>query len=97
MNSNDNSNGATCPVVHGGATSATLTEKVWWPKSLNLDILHQHDSKSDPLGKDFNYADAFKTLDLEAVKADLKTLMMLYLLEALELFCRILFFCNARI
>ena len=75
MNSNDNGNGATCPVMHGGATSASLTEKSWWPKSLNLDILHQHDTKSDPLGKNFKYADAFNTLDLEAVKTDLIALM----------------------
>lgn len=75
MNSNDNNNGATCPVMHGGATSASLAEKSWWPKSLNLDILHQHDSKSDPLGKNFKYADAFNTLDLEAVKTDLIALM----------------------
>lgn len=75
MNSKDNNNGATCPVMHGGATSASLAEKSWWPKSLNLDILHQHDSKSDPLGKNFKYADAFNTLDLEAVKTDLIALM----------------------
>ena len=75
MNSNENNNGATCPVMHGGATSASLAEKSWWPKSLNLDILHQHDSKSDPLGKNFKYADAFNTLDLEAVKTDLIALM----------------------
>jgi catalase-peroxidase len=75
MNSNVNGNGATCPVMHGGATSASLTEKNWWPKSLNLDILHQHDTKSDPLGKNFKYADAFNTLDLEAVKTDLIALM----------------------
>ncbi len=74
-NVNGNGNGATCPVMHGGATSASLTEKNWWPKSLNLDILHQHDSKSDPLGKNFKYADAFNTLDLEAVKTDLIALM----------------------
>lgn len=75
MNSNDNNNGATCPVMHGGATSASLAEKSWWPKSLNLDILHQHDSKSDPLGKNFKYVDAFNALDLEAVKTDLIALM----------------------
>ena len=75
MNSNDNNNGATCPVMHGGATSASLAEKSWWPKSLNLDILHQYDSKSDPLGKNFKYADAFNALDLEAVKTDLIALM----------------------
>lgn len=61
--------------MHGGATSASLAEKSWWPKSLNLDILHQHDSKSDPLGKNFKYADAFNALDLEAVKTDLIALM----------------------
>ena len=54
---------------------ASLAEKSWWPKSLNLDILHQHDSKSDPLGKNFKYADAFNALDLEAVKTDLIALM----------------------
>ena len=47
----------------------------WWPKSLNLDILHQHDTKTNPLGADFNYAEEFKKLDLEALKSDLKTLM----------------------
>jgi catalase-peroxidase len=48
----------------------------WWPKALNLDILHQHDSKTNPMGKDFNYADEFKKLDLAAVKNDLKALMI---------------------
>ncbi|MEC4003628.1 catalase/peroxidase HPI [Flavobacterium sp. SUN052] len=47
----------------------------WWPKSLNLDILHQHDAKTNPLGENFNYAEEFKKLDLEAVKTDLKNLM----------------------
>jgi catalase-peroxidase len=47
----------------------------WWPKSLNLDILHQHDQKTNPLGADFNYAEEVKTLDFEAVKADVKALM----------------------
>jgi catalase-peroxidase len=47
----------------------------WWPKSLNLDILHQHDTKTNPLGEEFNYAKEFKKLDLEALKNDLKKLM----------------------
>ena len=44
----------------------------WWPNALNLDILHQHDSKTNPLGENFNYAEEFKKLDLEALKNDLK-------------------------
>ncbi|MCX6074993.1 MAG: catalase/peroxidase HPI [Campylobacterales bacterium] len=55
----------------GGGTS----NQDWWPNQLNLDILHQHSSLSNPLGKDFNYAEAFKTLDLKAVKEDLIAVM----------------------
>lgn len=51
------------------------TNESWWPEALNLDILHQHDTKTNPLGDDFNYADEFKKLDLEALKYDLKQLM----------------------
>ncbi len=69
----DNNKGK-CPVMHGGNTSGN-TNKNWWPENLNLDILHQHDSKTNPLGEDFNYAEEFKKLDLEAVKNDLKALM----------------------
>jgi catalase-peroxidase len=56
------------------ASNAT-SKQDWWPKSLNLDILHQHDTKTNPLGEEFNYATEFKKLDLEAVKNDLKTFM----------------------
>ena len=52
-----------------------VTNQHWWPKALNLDILSQHDTKTNPLGNDFNYAEEFKKLDLEAVKLDLKNLM----------------------
>lgn len=64
-----------CPVMHGGNTVASNTNTDWWPNALNLDILHQHDSKTNPLGEDFDYAQAFKTLDLAAVKNDFKALM----------------------
>ena len=67
-----------CPVMHGGSTSqghSGTTNKDWWPNQLNLAILHQHTPVSNPLGEDFNYAEAFKTLDLAAVKKDLTALM----------------------
>ena len=64
-----------CPVMHGGVTSADMAKMDWWPKALNLDILHQHDTKTNPLGKDFNYREEVKKLDVEALKKDLKALM----------------------
>ncbi len=66
--------GGQCPVMHGGATSLE-TMRQWWPKALNLDILHQHDSKTNPLGAEFNYREEVKKLDVEALKKDLKALM----------------------
>lgn len=75
MSTEMNKNAGKCPVMHGGNTSAGMSEMDWWPEALNLDILHQHDSKTNPLGEDFNYAREFKKLDLEAVKNDLKALM----------------------
>ncbi|HGS4800185.1 catalase/peroxidase HPI [Vibrio cholerae] len=64
-----------CPVMHGGLTSASMSNMDWWPKALNLDILHQHDSKTNPLGADFNYREELKKLDVEALKRDLEALM----------------------
>jgi catalase-peroxidase len=64
-----------CPVMHGANSETQNNVMNWWPKALNLDILHQHDTKTNPQDKDFNYTEAFKQLDLEALKNDLKTLM----------------------
>ncbi|BDR15334.1 catalase/peroxidase HPI [Vibrio sp. STUT-A11] len=64
-----------CPVMHGGMTSTGSTVMDWWPNALNLDILHQHDKKTNPLGDNFNYREELKTLDVEALKNDLKSLM----------------------
>jgi len=64
-----------CPVMHGGATTAGTSNMAWWPKALNLDILHQHDSKTNPLGAAFNYREEVRKLDVEALKKDLKALM----------------------
>ncbi|MDK1493475.1 catalase/peroxidase HPI [Sinorhizobium sp. 7-81] len=64
-----------CPVMHGGNTALGKSVMEWWPNALNLDILHQHDTKTDPLGKEFNYREELKKLDVEALKADLRALM----------------------
>jgi catalase-peroxidase len=64
-----------CPVIHGGNTAAGHSVMDWWPKSLNLDILHQHDTKTDPMGRDFDYREEVKKLDFDAVKRDVSALM----------------------
>lgn len=64
-----------CPVMHGGATQSDMSHMEWWPKALNLDILHQHDNKTNPMGLDFNYQDEVKKLDVESLKKDLHALM----------------------
>jgi len=61
--------------MHGGATESSMSNMAWWPKALNLDILHQHDSKSNPMGSDFNYQEEVNKLDFTAFKKDLHTLM----------------------
>jgi catalase-peroxidase len=68
-------NAAKCPVPHGSNTESGKSATSWWPNSLNLDILHQHDTKTNPLGADFSYREALKELDFAALKADLTTLM----------------------
>ncbi|MBN9115965.1 MAG: catalase/peroxidase HPI [Pandoraea sp.] len=75
MESKSASASGKCPVMHGSATSAEMSHMDWWPKALNLDILHQHDSKTNPMGASFHYRDAVKTLDVDALKKDLKALM----------------------
>jgi catalase-peroxidase len=64
---------AKCPFPHGGSPRRTNTD--WWPNHLNLNLLHQHSSLSDPMEKDFNYAEEFKSLDYKALKKDLAALM----------------------
>jgi catalase-peroxidase len=64
-----------CPVMHGGNTSLGQNVMEWWPNALNLDILHQHDTKTNPLGKDFNYRKELKKLDFKTLKKDLHALM----------------------
>ena len=67
-----------CPFAGGAAPQALASAKGnrdWWPEQLNLAILHQQSSLSNPMGEDFDYAAAFKTLDLDAVVNDLRALM----------------------
>jgi catalase-peroxidase len=64
-----------CPVMHGSHTATGNTPTAWWPNALNLDILHQHDTKTNPLGTSFNYREEVKKLDVAALKQDLTALM----------------------
>ena len=67
-----------CPVMHGGFTSNSgsgTSNRDWWPNQLNLNILHQHDKKSNPMGENFDYQEEFNKLDYEALKKDLHNLM----------------------
>ncbi|AYF33780.1 catalase/peroxidase HPI [Vreelandella alkaliphila] len=64
-----------CPVMHGGNTSTVTSNKDWWPEALNLDILHQHDRKTNPMDPDFDYREEVKKLDFDALKQDVHALM----------------------
>ncbi|GGO50417.1 catalase-peroxidase [Roseovarius pacificus] len=75
MDGNDMNTAGKCPIMHGGNTAAGKSNMDWWPNALNLDILHQHDSKTNPMGKDFNYREAVKGLDFDALKKDMHALM----------------------
>ena len=68
-----NSTESKCPVAHGARKFHTNAD--WWPNQLNLNVLHQHSELTDPMGKEFNYAEEFKSLDLNAVVKDLHALM----------------------
>ncbi len=75
MDKKDHNSARKCPVMHGGMTSTGSSVMAWWPNALNLDILHQHDKKTNPLGEDFSYREELKKLDVEALKKDLTALM----------------------
>ena len=78
MSMQDNASAGKCPFSHGATTSVKTsgtTNREWWPNQLNLNILHQHDKKSNPMGEEFNYAEEFQKLDYEALKQDLHNLM----------------------
>jgi catalase-peroxidase len=78
MDGNDAGSGGKCPVMHGAASSPIFsgrTNRDWWPNQLNLSVLHQHSAKSNPLGPDFNYAEAFRDIDYDGLKQDLYALM----------------------
>ncbi|GEK45768.1 catalase-peroxidase 2 [Bisbaumannia pacifica] len=71
----DQQNAGKCPVMHGGQTTSGHSNTDWWPESLNLDILHQHDRKTDPMGEDFDYRQEVRKLDFDALKQDMHALM----------------------
>ena len=75
MNENNVKTTGQCPVMHGGNTAVGKSNMDWWPNALNLDILHQHDSKTNPLGSGFNYREEVKKLDVDALKKDMRALM----------------------
>ena len=64
-----------CPVMHGAVTNTGISNMDWWPNALNVDILHQQDTKTNPMGKNFNYREELKKLDVDSLKNDLHTLM----------------------
>ncbi len=75
MSDNSTNTAGKCPVMHGANTASSNSVMAWWPNALNLDILHQHDRKTNPMGPDFNYREELKKLDVDALKNDLKALM----------------------
>jgi catalase-peroxidase len=75
MDGNDTKSAGKCPVMHGGNTTNSSSVMNWWPNALNLDILHQHDTKTNPMGTGFSYREELKKLDVAALKKDMHALM----------------------
>lgn len=75
MDHNNNGDISQCPFMQGAITTTEKTVTDWWPNTLNLDILHQHDTKTNPLGADFDYHEELKKLDVDALKKDLHEFM----------------------
>ncbi len=75
MDGNEMKSAGKCPVMHGGNTAMDAPVTKWWPRALNLDILHQHGARTNPMDPDYDHREAVKGLDFEAVKADVKALM----------------------
>ena len=75
MDGKDKHSGGQCPIMHGGMTTTEESVTDWWPHALNLDILHQHDTKTNPMGINFNYREEVKKLDFQSLKKDLQSLM----------------------
>ena len=75
MDGNEMNKAGKCPVMHGGNTAVGMSAMSWWPNALNLDILHQHDAKTNPMDPDFDYRAEVQKLDFDALKADVAALM----------------------
>ena len=75
MDTKNMASGGKCPVMHGANTASGASVMDWWPNALNLDILHQHDSKTNPMSKGFNYREELKKLDVDGLKRDLHALL----------------------
>ena len=75
MDSKTQNTAGKCPVMHGGNMATSSSNMAWWPKALNLNILHQHDTKTNPMGEDFSYREEVKKLNVVALKKDLIAFM----------------------
>ena len=75
MENNTDNRAGTCPVMHGASSTQEMSNTDWWPNALNLDILHQQDTKTNPMGEDFDYRAELSKLDVDALKQDLHSLM----------------------